>query len=174
MSSGLSNYDSSRKKYQENIDKYTGNEGYLNSLKQASTGAKAAANNIIAQQKNALRNAGQTNSAAAILAANNVAQQYANQLNAQQNQAANMGQSAVSAQGNNAQLNLQGDQQRYQNNWNNVGQGLQLAGTAAQTFGMLSDENCKDKINLTKADEYIKKHTKKSLKDMKLEKKDNE
>jgi hypothetical protein len=174
MSSGLSNYDSSRKKYQENIDKYTGNEGYLNSLKQASTGAKAAASNIIAQQKNALRNAGQTNSAAAILAANNVAQQYANQLNAQQNQAANMGQSAVSAQGNNAQLNLQGDQQRYQNNWNNVGQGLQLAGTAAQTFGMLSDENCKDKINLTKADEYIKKHTKKSLKDMKLERKDNE
>lgn len=174
MSSGLSNYDSSRKKYQENIDKYTGNEGYLNSLKQASTGAKAAASNIIAQQKNALRNAGQTNSAAAILAANNVAQQYANQLNAQQNQAANMGQSAVSAQGQNAQLNLQGDQQRYQNNWNNVGQGLQLAGTAAQTFGMLSDENCKDKINLTKADEYIKKHTKKSLKDMKLERKDNE
>jgi hypothetical protein len=174
MSSGLSNYDTARKKYQENIDKYTGNEGYLNSLKQASTGAKAAASNIIAQQKNALRNAGQTNSAAAILAANNVAQQYANQLNAQQNQAANMGQSAVSAQGNNAQLNLQGDQQRYQNNWNNVGQGLQLAGTAAQTIGMLSDENCKDKINLTKADEYIKKHTKKSLKDMKLEKKDNE
>jgi hypothetical protein len=174
MSSGLSNYDTARKKYQENINKYTGNEGYLNSLKQASTGAKAAASNIIAQQKNALRNAGQTNSAAAILAANNVAQQYANQLNAQQSQAANMGSQAVSAQGNNAQLNLQGDQQRYQNNWNNVGQGLQLAGTAAQTIGMLSDENCKDKINLTKADEYIKKHTKKSLKDMKLEKKDNE
>jgi hypothetical protein len=174
MSSGLSNYDSSRKKYQENINKYTGNEGYKNSLQQAGIGAQIAANNIIAQQKNALRNAGQTNSAAAILAANNVAQQYANQLNAQQNQAANMGQSAVSAQGNNAQLNLQGDQQRYQNNWNNVGQGLQLAGTAAQTIGMLSDENCKDKINLTKADEYIKKHTKKSLKDMKLERKDNE
>ncbi len=174
MSSGLSNYDTARKKYQENINKYTGNEGYLNALKQASTGAKAAASNIIAQQKNALRNAGQTNSAAAILAANNVAQQYANQLNAQQSQAANMGSQAVSAQGQNAQLNLQGDQQRYQNNWNNVGQGLQLAGTAAQTIGMLSDGECKDKINLTKADEYIKKHTKKSLKDMKLERKDNE
>jgi hypothetical protein len=174
MSSGLSNYDTARKKYQENINKYTGNEGYKNSLQQAGIGAQIAASNIIAQQKNALRNAGQTNSAAAILAANNVAQQYANQLNAQQNQAANMGSQAVSAQGNNAQLNLQGDQQRYQNNWNNVGQGLQLAGTAAQTIGMLSDENCKDKINLTKADEYIKKHTKKSLKDMKLERKDNE
>lgn len=174
MSSGLSNYDSSRKKYQENINKYTGNEGYKNSLQQAGKGAQIAANNIIAQQKNALRNAGQTNSAAAILAANNVANQYANQLNTQQNQAANMGQSAVSAQGNNASLNLQGDQQRYQNNWNNVSQGLQLAGTAAQTFGALSDGECKDKINLTKADNYIKKHTKKSLKDMKLEKKDNE
>ncbi|MBO7734934.1 MAG: hypothetical protein J6S67_20400 [Methanobrevibacter sp.] len=172
MSSGLSNYDSSRKKYQENINKYTGNEGYLNSLKQASTGAKAAASNIVAQQQNALRNAGQTNSAAAILAANNVANQYANQLNTQQSQAANMGQNAVSAQGQNAQLNLQGDQQRYQNNWNNVSQGLQLAGTAAQTIGALSDEKCKDKINLTKADDFLKKH--RTLKSVKLEKKENE
>lgn len=164
MSSGLSNYDSSRKKYQQNIDQYTGNEGYKNSLTQAGEGAQIAANNIFAQQKNALRNAGQTNSGAAILAANNVANQYANQLANQQSMAANMGNQAVSAQEQNASLNLQGDQQRYQNNWNNVGQSLQLAGTAAQTIGMLSDENCKDNIvNLTKADAILKKHAKRDL-----------
>lgn len=172
MSSGLSNYDSSRKKYQEKIDQYTGNAGYKNSLAQAGEGAQAFANNIVAQQKNALRNAGQTNSAAAILAANNVAQQYANQLSNQQNMAANMGNQAVSAQGQNASLNLQGDQQRYQNNWNNVGQGLQLAGTAAQTIGALSDEKCKDKINLTKADDFLKKH--RTLKSVMLERKEND
>lgn len=165
MSSGLSNYDSSRKKYQEKIDQYTGNEGYKNSLAQAGEGAQAFANNIVAQQKNALRNAGQTNSGAAILAANNVANQYANQLSNQQNMAANMGNQAVSAQGQNASLNLQGDQQRYQNNWNNVGQGLNLAGKAAKTIGMISDENCKENIvNLSKATEILKKHKKPDLK----------
>jgi hypothetical protein len=114
-----------------------------------------------------LRNAGQSNAGAAILASQNVANQYNNAFNNQQSQAAGMGQNAVNSK-------FQLEQQQYQNNWNNVGQGLQLAGTAAQTIGMLSDENCKDKINLTKADNYIKKHTKKSLKDMKLERKDNE
>ena len=151
MSSGLSNYESARKKY-------LGNEGYKNSLQQAGEGAQAFANNIVAQQKNALRNAGQTNSGAAILAANNVANQYANQLANQQSMVANMGNQAVNT-------NLQGDQQRYQNNWNNVGQGLQLAGTAAKTIGMISDENCKENIvNLSKATEILKKHKKPDLK----------
>ena len=150
MSSGLSNYDSARKKY-------LGNEGYKNSLQQAGEGAQTFANNVVAQQKNALRNAGQTNSGAAILAANNVANQYANQLANQQSMVENMGNQAVNT-------NLQGDQQRYQNNWNNVGQGLQLAGTE-QAIGMLSDENCKENIvNLTKATEILKKHKKPDLK----------
>jgi hypothetical protein len=160
MSSGLKGTSSA-------VNKYTGNAGYQNSLEQATKGAQVQANANVAQQKNALRNAGQSNAGAAILASQNVANQYNNAFNNQQSQAANMGQNAVNSK-------FQLEQQQYQNNWNNVGQGLQLAGTAAQTIGMLSDENCKDKINLTKADEYIKKHTKKSLKDMKLERKDNE
>ena len=160
MSSGLKGTSSA-------VNKYTGNAGYKNSLEQATQGAQVQANANVAQQKNALRNAGQSNAGAAILASQNVANQYNNAFQNQQNQAANMGQNAVNSK-------FQLEQQQYQNNWNNVGQGLQLAGTAAQTFGMLSDGECKDKINLTKADEYIKKHTKKSLKDMKLERKDNE
>lgn len=160
MSSGLKGTSSA-------VNKYTGNKGYQNALEQATKGAQVQAAANVAQQKNALRNAGQSNAGAAILASQNVANQYNNAFQNQQNQAANMGQNAVNSK-------FQLEQQQYQNNWNNVGQGLQLAGTAAQTIGMLSDGECKDKINLTKADEYIKKHTKKSLKDMKLEKKDNE
>lgn len=160
MSSGLKGTSSA-------VNKYTGNAGYKNSLEQATKGAQVQANANVAQQKNALRNAGQSNAGAAILASQNVANQYNNAFQNQQNQAANMGQNAVNSK-------FQLEQQQYQNNWNNVGQGLQLAGTAAQTIGALSDGECKDKINLTKADNYIKKHTHKSLKDMKLEKKDNE
>ena len=150
MSSGLSNYDNARKKY-------LGNEGYKNSLQQAGEGAQTFANNVVAQQKNALRNAGQTNSGAAILAANNTANQYANQLANQQSMVANMGNQAVNT-------NLQGDQQRYQNNWNNIGQALDIGGTAGKYIGMLSDESCKDDIvNLTKADAILKKHAKRDL-----------
>lgn len=172
MSSGLKNYDSSRKKYQENINKYTGNEGYSNSLQQAGKGAQVQAAANVAQQANALRNAGQTNAGAAILASQNLANQYNNNFANQQSNAANMGFQAVNAQGNNAQLNLQGDQQRYQNNWNNVSQGLQLAGTAVKTVGALSDEECKKKINLTKADDFLKKH--RTLKSVMLERKEND
>lgn len=160
MSSGLKGTSSA-------VNKYTGNKGYQNALEQATKGAQVQAAANVAQQKNALRNAGQSNAGAAILASQNVANQYNNAFNTQQQNALDMGKTAV-----NSKMAL--EQQQYQNNWNNVGQGLQLAGTAAQTIGMLSDGECKDKINLTKADEYIKKHTKKSLKDMKLEKKDNE
>lgn len=160
MSSGLKGTSSA-------VSKYTGNKGLQNSLEQATKGAQVQAAANVAQQKNALRNAGQSNAGAAILASQNVANQYNNAFNTQQQNALDMGKTAV-----NSKMAL--EQQQYQNNWNNVGQGLDLAGNAIKVVGALSDGECKDKINLTKADEYIKKHTKKSLKDMKLERKDNE
>lgn len=85
-------------KTQQNVDQYTGNQGYDNSLEQAGKGAATIANQAIGQGISGARNAGMSKTQAAAMGNQMANQAYANAFTGQQGVAQNMGQNAISAQ----------------------------------------------------------------------------
>lgn len=85
-------------KTQENVNQYTGNEGYRNALEQAGVGADKIANAAVGQATSGARSAGMSKAQAAQMGMQNANQAYANAFTGQQGVAQNMGQNAISAQ----------------------------------------------------------------------------
>lgn len=85
-------------KTQENVNQYTGNEGYQNTLEQAGEGANKIANQAIGQSTNAARSAGMSKAQAAQMGMQNANRVYADAFQGQQGVAQNMGQNRISAQ----------------------------------------------------------------------------
>ena len=85
-------------KTQNLADQYTGNQGYQNSLAQASVGAGKLANAAIGQGTSAARNAGMSKAQAAAMGNQMANQSYANAFQGQQRVAQGMGQNAIAAQ----------------------------------------------------------------------------
>lgn len=85
-------------KTQGNVNQYTGNEGYENSLEQAGVGAGRIANAAVGQATSGARSAGMSKAQAAAMGNQNANQAYANAFQNQQANAMNMGQNAISAQ----------------------------------------------------------------------------
>ena len=85
-------------KTQENVNQYTGNEGYRNTLEQAGEGAGRIANAAVGQATSGARSAGMSKAQAAQMGMQNANQAYANAFTGQQGVAQNMGQNAISAQ----------------------------------------------------------------------------
>lgn len=83
---------------QKLADQYTGNEGYENTLEQATKGAGIMANQAIGMGTSGARSAGMSKAQAAQMGLQNANQAYANAFTGQQGVAQNMGQNAVSAQ----------------------------------------------------------------------------
>ena len=83
---------------QQNVNQYTGNQGYQNSLAQAGQGAGLLANQAVGTATNAARNAGMSKAQAAQMGVQSANNAYANAFQNQQANAMNMGQNAISAQ----------------------------------------------------------------------------
>ena len=83
---------------QQNVNQYTGNQGYQNSLEQAQKGAGLLANAAIGQSTSAARNAGMSKAQAAQMGMQNANNAYANAFTGQQGVAQGMGQNAITAQ----------------------------------------------------------------------------
>ena len=85
-------------KTQGNVDQYTGNAGYENSLERAGEGAEKIANAAVGKATNAARSAGMSKAQAAQMGMQNANQTYADAFTGQQGTAQSMGQNAISAQ----------------------------------------------------------------------------
>lgn len=79
-------------------DQYTGNQGYRNSLQQASQGAGLIANQAVGQGISGARSAGMSKAQAAALGNQMANKTYADAFTGQQGNAMNMEQNAISAQ----------------------------------------------------------------------------
>lgn len=156
--SAMANYNRLNKQYEELINKYTGNEGYDNSIQQAVKGAGVMAQNQAAQTQSAARNAGMNKAQAAAMGASGINANYANNFNTQQTNALNSGVNALNTtqQAGSNYLNYANTEANEENarwdrknaQWNvfsnslgSIGQGVGsgLTGAAA----MFSDERCK-------------------------------
>lgn len=166
------NAESQMADYRNAINQYTGSEGYRNALNTASKEtarlAGQQAQQAAAQQQTAMRNAGLSGNAAAILAGNNASNAYQNAYNnniqAQQQAAYNAGMNRLAAeQGfNTDKMNTAN------NNIKNSGLGLQNLESTAGTIlssGLLSDERTKTSIT---ADDFLKKYKPRKLADLKV------
>lgn len=150
--SAMNNYNRLNSQLENQVNQYTGNAGYQNSLKQAALGAGNLASGMGAAIQNNARNAGMNKAQAAAMGANTMNSAYANQFNNQQTQASNAGQNAIAGTNQIAGNNLQGanmesneQQNRYSRAWNNVGNALSMAGSGIQAgVNMFSDETKKD------------------------------
>lgn len=167
MSSNNSGYNSAAKEYKKLQAQYTGNAGYENSLKQAGKGASVQAANTRAEQQTAMRNAGRSSNAAAILAANNVANNYNQAFQGQQNMAYNAGTDKLNSQGQYMGSQQTEGQNRYNRAWGNLGAGTGIFGSVMGGIASISDEKCKDAVKLTSGtDDFFKKHKKRNFSDL--------
>lgn len=131
--------------------KYTGNQGYQNSIQQGLSGANVTAANAGNQATSAARNAGMNRARAAQLGAENASNAYSNNFANQQNMAANMGNQAIGANqaltsGYMGQTGLaQGEKQNvYGRAANNAGIIRDVASGVGGLLTALSDERCKN------------------------------
>lgn len=83
---------------QDLADKYTGNEGYENTLEQAGKGASTLANQAVGTATSGARQAGMSKAQAAAMGLQSGNQAYANAFQGQQGMAQGMGNQAISAQ----------------------------------------------------------------------------
>lgn len=151
---GMSQYGNALTNQQQQVGKYTGNQGYQNALEQAKQGAAMTAGLAGQQAQQAARNAGMSKAQAAMLGANQAASAYGNNFNTQQNAAANMGNQAVyGAQGvtSATQFVPQMAAQEKNNQYNRATQNLatigQVAGNIGGTLVGLSDERMKEIVD---------------------------
>lgn len=82
----------------ENINQYTGNQGYANSLEQAGIGAGKIANQAVGQGISGARSAGMSKAQAAAMGNQMANQAYANAFQGQQSNVMGLGQNAITAQ----------------------------------------------------------------------------
>lgn len=119
-------------KTQQNINQYTGNQGYQNSLEQAGQGAGLLANQAVGTATSAARNAGMSKAQAAQMGVQSANKTYADAFTGQQGVAQNMGQNAISAQ-QNITTAQQGQaaqaQSEKQNEYNRARQNAQVVGS---------------------------------------------
>lgn len=82
----------------QNIQQYTGNEGYQNTLEQAGKGAGVIANQAVGQGISGARSSGMSKAQAAAMGNQMANQTYANAFQGQQGVAQGLGQNAITAQ----------------------------------------------------------------------------
>lgn len=162
-------YNSAYKEYSQLQDSYTGNKGYENSLREGAKGAQIQAANASAQQNTSLRNSGQSNAAAAILASNNQANNYNNALAQQQGAAYNAGANAVASQGTKLSAQQTEGQNKYNRAWGNVGATAGIIGSVAGGLSGICDENLKNSVKLTDTDDFFRKHKPCDFKKLRIE-----
>ena len=151
---GMSQYGNALSNQQQQVNKYTGNQGYQNTLEQAKQGAAMSAGLAGQQAQQAARNAGMSKAQAAMLGANQAASAYGNNFGNQQGMVANMGQNAVSgAQGitGATQFIPSMAMQEKNNQYNRATQNLatigQIAGNIGGALVGLSDERMKEIVD---------------------------
>lgn len=137
--------------YTDTASKYTGNQGYTNSLQQQQKGQNQTAQNAAQQQQTSARNSGMSKAQQAAMGQNTTSNAFANNFNGQQSEAQNQGNNTVSQ----AQQNVQ--------NTSNLQQlGVNQAQTQSQAQGTLqngvaniakilvpSDKRTKDAVDIT-------------------------
>ena len=94
----------------QNINQYTGNQGYANSLEQAGIGAGKLANQAVGSGISGARSAGMSKAQAAQMGNQMANQMYANAFGQQRSNAMGLGQNAVTAQQTQAGM-AQGEKQ---------------------------------------------------------------
>lgn len=149
MSSTNSDFESAQSKYNDLMNKYTGNAGYQNSLTQAGKGAAVESESAGAQAQSQARQAGMSKAQAAAMGANNASEQYGKSFTDQQAKAADQGNNAVTNQGTAVTNEQTEGNNRYNKAWGNVGAGANLIGSAIKTATTISDERAKNAVKLT-------------------------
>ena len=167
-------------------NKYTGNEGYQNSINQGKIGAQEAAKGAQAQSSTAARNSGMTKSQAAAMGSQQNATSYLNSFSDQQNRAYQAGMDNVAVQkgkldNSTAAMNsfakMGADQKQAEVNSKNnlIGAGITAAGSTIAAF---SDRNLKEDVvdvssnkldNYRKVSKKVKYHGKNGIKLLKYE-----
>lgn len=131
-------YKSAADNYKDALNNYTGNQGYKNSLEQGKAGASIAAQNAQAQSQTAARNSGASRAQAALLGSQQNANAYLNNLNTQQQAAAQQGANQVNSYGTLMSAQSSEGQNQYNRNMQNFGINTMGLGTL-----MASDERLK-------------------------------
>lgn len=133
-------YDKARQAYDEAKEKYTGTQGYKQSLQTAKEGAQQISEAQAQNAMNMARQAGMSKGASATIGAQTASQNYGNNIANQQNMATQQGQNALGA---NVQQ-MANAQNQINQGWDATGKLVNIGGEAVKTALSLSDERLKE------------------------------
>ena len=138
-------FNNAANKYENNTDKYVGDQGYLNSLNLAQKGATQAAGGAAATATGAARTTGMSKSAAAAMGAGNTVNAYNAGLANQQAQVGNMYNAALGQQATllNGNLSMLGNQ---------FSAGANMATNRANNLSNMYSADAANKVNSNTAD----------------------